>query len=170
LEAPAGAALDAAGAADCLAGELARLAPDLVLCGERAVDDDAAQVGPAIAERLGWPQISAAETVALAAGGRGVRARCRQGDTVAVIESSLPCVVSCVRGPALPRYASLDAIFAASAKPVERRRAAPAAGRVRRVALLPAEDARRGEVHGAADPAAAVSWLVERVAPHLPPR
>jgi len=31
---------------------------DLVLCGKQAIDGDTAQVGPGIARRLGWPQIT----------------------------------------------------------------------------------------------------------------
>jgi len=38
-----------------------RLEPDLVLGGRQAIDGDTAQVGPQIAEKLGWPQVTYAE-------------------------------------------------------------------------------------------------------------
>ena len=31
---------------------------DLILCGRYAVDADTGQVGPELAERLGWPQVT----------------------------------------------------------------------------------------------------------------
>ncbi|MDD3155452.1 MAG: electron transfer flavoprotein subunit beta/FixA family protein [Victivallaceae bacterium] len=36
---------------------------DLVLCGRQAIDGDTAQVGPQLAEKLGWPQICYVEEV-----------------------------------------------------------------------------------------------------------
>jgi electron transfer flavoprotein beta subunit len=38
----------------------ALLHPDLILCGKQAIDGDTAQVGPALAEKLGIPQVTSA--------------------------------------------------------------------------------------------------------------
>ena len=51
-------ALGPLGIAGALAGAVAELKPDLVLCGKQASDDDQGSVGPALAEMLGWPQVS----------------------------------------------------------------------------------------------------------------
>jgi electron transfer flavoprotein beta subunit len=37
--------------------------PDLVFCGRQAIDGDTAQVGPQVAEKLGLPQITYAESI-----------------------------------------------------------------------------------------------------------
>ncbi len=44
-----------------LALAVRRLSPDLVIGGRQAIDGDTAQVGPQIAEKLGWPQVTYAE-------------------------------------------------------------------------------------------------------------
>jgi electron transfer flavoprotein beta subunit len=36
---------------------------DLIFCGRQAIDGDTAQVGPQVAEKLGWKQITYAETI-----------------------------------------------------------------------------------------------------------
>ena len=42
-----------------LAQGIKKLQPvDLILCGRHAVDADTGQVGPELAERLGWPQVT----------------------------------------------------------------------------------------------------------------
>lgn len=94
---------------------------DLVFCGERAVDDDAAQVGPRLAETLGIPQICGAERAEIDDSGRTIRARCRRPNATEIIASDLPCVVSFVRGETLPRYPSLNDVFSVGEKPVETR-------------------------------------------------
>lgn len=48
--------LDPVVASALLAWVAARERPDLVLGGKQAIDDDEAQTGPWLAERLGWPQ------------------------------------------------------------------------------------------------------------------
>lgn len=53
-----------AGASDTLATSyilstaIAKLAPDVVFCGRQAIDGDTAQVGPQIAEKLGFPLVT----------------------------------------------------------------------------------------------------------------
>ena len=41
-----------------LACTLRKLKPDMVICGRQAIDGDTAQVGPQVAQKLGWPQIT----------------------------------------------------------------------------------------------------------------
>lgn len=40
-----------------------KIKPNLLIAGRQAIDGDTAQVGPQVAEKLGWPQVSYAEAV-----------------------------------------------------------------------------------------------------------
>lgn len=69
-----------------------RLAPDLVLGGRQAIDGDTAQVGPQIAEKLGWPQVTYAEEMHFENERLVVRRRLELG--VETVSASLPLVVT----------------------------------------------------------------------------
>ena len=145
LRLPAGTASAPLVTTRILAAEIEPLRPDLIFCGERAVDDDAAQVGPGLAEMLNLPQICGAERAEVDETGRMIRARCRRPSAGEVFTSDLPCLVSFVRGESLPRYPSLDDVFNAGDKPVETREITPAdAEPPQRVALLAPRETRAG--------------------------
>jgi electron transfer flavoprotein beta subunit len=130
-----------------LAGLVRDIGPDLVFCGERAADDDAAQVGPIVAEALGWPGVCGVETAELAERGRSLRLRCSRGGDFHSVSCPLPAVASFLRGPQLPRYPSMAGIFSAKTKPVARVRvAAPGAGAARRVGLCAPREERAREL------------------------
>lgn len=57
------AALDATVVAKALKGLVDKEKPDLVLMGKQAVDGDTNHVGQALAELLGWPQVTGAATI-----------------------------------------------------------------------------------------------------------
>ena len=143
-----------------LTAELDSLRPELVFCGERAIDDDAAQVGPGLAERLGIPQICGAETAEIDADDRTIRVRCRGPRATEVFTADFPCLVTFVRGQCLPRYPSLDDVFTAGDKPVELRPLPPPERRSpRRVGLAAPRDTRAGRmIEG--DPADAIHQLL----------
>ncbi|MBN2171982.1 MAG: electron transfer flavoprotein subunit beta/FixA family protein [Candidatus Krumholzibacteriota bacterium] len=107
--------LDPAGVAAILAEMLAREEFDLVLCGKQAVDDDAHQVGPAVAERLDVPVVTFVTSLAVG-DGTAVVGRDADGikETLAV---PLPAVFSCQKGLNEPRYPSLPGIMQAARKP-----------------------------------------------------
>ncbi len=42
---------------------LCKIEPDVIFAGRQAIDGDTAQVGPQVAEKLGWPQVTYAETI-----------------------------------------------------------------------------------------------------------
>ncbi|MDL2269459.1 electron transfer flavoprotein subunit beta/FixA family protein [Desulfosarcina sp. OttesenSCG-928-A07] len=116
---PEGKSLDSLGVARVLAGELKKGAFDLVIAGHRAVDDDAFQVGPAVAEFMGIPHISMVIAEEIADG----RIRCTrtvEGGTL-VLESPLPALITTQRGLNEPRYASLPGIMKAKKKPIDTR-------------------------------------------------
>lgn len=46
-----------------LSRAILKIAPDIIVAGRQAIDGDTAQVGPQVAEKLGWPQITYAEEI-----------------------------------------------------------------------------------------------------------
>ncbi|MCL1943648.1 MAG: electron transfer flavoprotein subunit beta/FixA family protein [Candidatus Azobacteroides sp.] len=81
---------------------------DIIICGRQAIDGDTAQVGPQVAEKLGFPQITYAEEIIEVNNGKIiVKRRLERG--IEVVEGSLPMVVT-VNGTApdcRPRNAKL---------------------------------------------------------------
>ena len=106
--------------ARALAAELktpALAATQLIWCGKQAVDDDAAQVGPMVAELLGHPCVTVVAAMTLE-GAQAVVEREVEGARE-VVEVTLPAVLAAEKGLNEPRYASLKGIMAAKKKPVE---------------------------------------------------
>jgi electron transfer flavoprotein beta subunit len=77
---------------------------DLVLAGATTLDTDQGQLGPRLAEALGWPQIVGAWSVAAANG--QLQAVCRDGDQYSNLETDLPATVTMQPGSLRPRYAN----------------------------------------------------------------
>ncbi len=46
-----------------LSRALREINPDIIIAGRQAIDGDTAQVGPQVAEKLGWPQVTYAEQI-----------------------------------------------------------------------------------------------------------
>jgi len=84
---------------------------DLVFCGRQAIDGDTAQVGPQVAEKLGLPQITYAESI-----------QSLQGDEIVVqrafplgketVKCSLPCLLTVVGSANRPRPPSAHKMIA----------------------------------------------------------
>jgi electron transfer flavoprotein beta subunit len=89
----------------------------LLWFGKQAVDDDAAQVGPMVAELLGHPCVTVVAAMTLE-GDRAVVEREIEGGRE-VVEVTLPAVLAADKGLNEPRYASLKGIMAAKKKPIE---------------------------------------------------
>jgi len=81
---------------------------DLIVCGRQAIDGDTAQVGPQVAEKLGFPQITYAEEILDCTDSKiTVKRRLERG--VEIVSGPLPMVVT-VNGSApdcRPRHAKL---------------------------------------------------------------
>jgi electron transfer flavoprotein beta subunit len=108
---------DALATAVVLAAAAKRLGADLVLCGMEATDSRSGQVPSALAEILGWPQLTWANKLDVAAGRATIH---RQSDAgYDVVESALPAVVSVTKAINEPRYPSLKGIMMSKKKPVE---------------------------------------------------
>lgn len=93
---------------------------DLIFCGRQAIDGDTAQVGPQVAEKLGLPQITYAESI-----------QSLQGDEIIVqrafplgretVRCTLPCLLTVVGSANQPRPPSAHRMIACklAATPLE---------------------------------------------------
>lgn len=83
-----------------------KLNPQIIVAGRQAIDGDTAQVGPQVAEKLGWPQITYAEEITDIKDGKiTVLRRLERG--IEVVSSTLPCLVTvhATAAPCRPRNA-----------------------------------------------------------------
>jgi electron transfer flavoprotein beta subunit len=113
---PAAQGLDGLRTAKVLAAALKDIPYDVIIAGQRAVDDDNFLVGTAVAEYLGIPNISIVNQQEIADG----KIKCRrtiEGGTV-MLEAALPALFTTQRGLNEPRYASLPGIMKAKKKPL----------------------------------------------------
>ena len=114
---PATAACDGLGIARILAAALKQMPYDLIIAGQRAVDDDNFLVGTAVAEYLDIPSIALVNNQEIA----DCKIKCQRTieGGVTVIEAALPALFTTQRGLNEPRYASLPGIMKAKKKPLE---------------------------------------------------
>ena len=108
--------------ASAIAAELKTLEPGLVWAGKQAVDDDQAQVGPMVAQMLGYPAVTTVGHMTLD-GTKALVEREIEGGRE-VVEVTLPAVLTTDKGLNQPRYASLKGIMAAKKKPIDEKPAA----------------------------------------------
>ena len=111
--------LDPLGVAQTLALAADSLGFDLILCGRQAVDDDMAQVGPALAVRLGMPCVTVVTQLDFSADwNQAVITRQIEGGSE-ILESPLPVLLTCQKGLNQPRLPSLKGIMAAKKKEIQ---------------------------------------------------
>jgi len=79
-----------------------RLEPDIVLCGRQAIDGDTAQVGPQIAEKLGYTLVTYLEEL-LDLRGSTLRVRRNLGNGFEVVEAELPVLATVLDTANTPR-------------------------------------------------------------------
>jgi electron transfer flavoprotein beta subunit len=145
--------------ARALAGAIGPLSCDLVLCGKLATDDNAAIVGPALAEFLGLPQATAVTKLEL--GQRTATVHREVEGAVEVLEVPLPAVITVERGINEPRYPSLPGIMKAKRTPITVRTAGDVApsGRVELLGLTTPPRRQAGRILDG-EPAQVVKELV----------
>lgn len=85
---------------------------DAVFCGKQAIDGDTAQVGPELAEHLGYPQVTYGLEAELDGGMLKVRKEVEEG--VEVIGIRTPCVVTFTKPAWDPRYPTIKRKMAAN--------------------------------------------------------
>lgn len=115
-------ALDGAdhlGLARVLAAVIRPLAPDVVFCGKLSTDDNAAVVGPALAEYLDLPQATAVAHLEADASGAGAVVHREVEGGVEVLQVPFPAVLTVERSLNEPRYPSLPGIMKAKRKDIK---------------------------------------------------
>jgi len=153
---------DAYNTAAALAAAIKDLNPDIIFCGQRAIDDDSAQVGSVLADLLDFPSVTIVTQVDV--GDASVKAVKPIEGAQLVIESSMPCVITAQKGLNEPRYASLPGIMKAKKKPVDVKDAAALGVTVEPKAkvakMTPPPERAPGKIIEGDDPAAKAAELV----------
>ncbi len=110
---------DAFTTARALAEQIKGMEYDIIFCGKQAIDDDAAQVGVALAEYLNIPHANLVIKVEVSADKKKVTVNRQIVGGEEVLELPLPCVLTAQKGLNEPRYASLPGIMKAKKKEVK---------------------------------------------------
>lgn len=84
---------------------------DIIFCGKQAIDGDTAQVGPELAEHLGYPQVTCA--LEAAPNGNLLKVQKQTDDGVEVIGVHMPCVCTFTQSKWEPRYPNIRRKMAA---------------------------------------------------------
>lgn len=105
------------GVAKILAKIVEEEAPQLVICGKQAIDDDSNQTGQMLAALLGWGQGTFANTVAI--DGDSIQVKREIDGGLQTVKLNLPAVVTTDLRLNEPRYASLPNIMKAKKKPMD---------------------------------------------------
>jgi electron transfer flavoprotein beta subunit len=92
---------------------------DLIVGGKIAIDYDSGQIGPALAELLDIPHVSAVQNIEWASDAASMTVRRRIEGAEELVEIKLPCLITCEKGLNEPRYPSLPKMMKAKRAPVE---------------------------------------------------
>ena len=100
---------DTLSTSNVLAAAIAKLAArdevGLVICGKQTIDGDTAQVGPGIAVRLGFSQLTLVDRIeAVDFLARRIRVRRKLEGRYEIVEARLPAMITVVREINRPRY------------------------------------------------------------------
>ncbi len=109
--------VDPVATAEALAAVLKEGNYDIILLGKQAIDDDNAQMGALLSEKLDIPAINVVTKLEIEGSNVVVHRQIEGG--VEVTETSLPTIITCQRGLNEPRYASLKGIMAAKRIQIE---------------------------------------------------
>lgn len=111
--------LDSFSVASALAKVVAEEKPDVVFLGQKAIDDDAAHVGPMVAELCSMPHIQVVTKIEWQNGGQNARVeREVEGGMIEVYDVSAPMVLGAHKSLNEPRFPPLPGIMKAKKKPL----------------------------------------------------
>jgi electron transfer flavoprotein beta subunit len=110
--------LDNLGIARALATAIQKRPYDLVLCGRQAVDDDMAQVGPALAVLLQIPFVTVVTKLQFSDDYKRAKITRQIEGGFEIFDVSAPFIITCQKGLNSPRLPSLKGIIAAKKKPI----------------------------------------------------
>jgi electron transfer flavoprotein beta subunit len=104
---------DTLSTSNVLASAIRKLGSDeevgLVLCGKQTIDGDTAQVGPGIAVRLGYSQLTLVDRIEhLDFLGKKIRVRRKLEGRYEIVEARLPAMITVVREINRPRYPTVS--------------------------------------------------------------
>ncbi len=116
---PALAAADTLATSRALAAVIKQEAPELVLCGRQAIDDDMGAVTAQLAELLGWPCAYWIMEEAVDAEAKSVRVARQVEGGLEVFDLPLPAVLAAQKGLNEPRYPTLKGIMGAKKKEIK---------------------------------------------------
>src|SRR3989449_5809105 len=111
-------AADTLATAKALSAVLKQEAPQLVLCGRQAIDDDMGAVAAQLAELLGWPCASWIMEETIDGDGKTVRAARQVEGGLEVFDLPLPAILTAQKGLNEPRYPTLKGIMGAKKKEI----------------------------------------------------
>jgi electron transfer flavoprotein beta subunit len=92
---------------------------DLIFAGKLAIDYDTGQLGPALAECLGWPHVGTVTAIEWGADFKSGTVRRRIEGAEEVVELQLPGLLTIEKGLCEPRYPSLPGLMKAKKKPID---------------------------------------------------
>jgi electron transfer flavoprotein beta subunit len=119
LNDPAWAEADTLMAARALATVIKQEAPDLVLTGRQAIDDDMGAVPAQVAEILGWPCAYWIMEEKISDDGKSIRIGRQVEGGLEIFDIALPAVLSAQKGLNEPRYPTLKGIMGAKKKEIK---------------------------------------------------
>src|SRR5207245_1521076 len=119
---------DTLATARALVAAIRREAPDLVLLGRASVDAETGQVGPEVAELLGWPQVTAARRLSVDPTIGRLTAEREADDGFETLDGPLPAVVTAAEDLAEERFPTKAARQTAATKPAGAKSRVGAAG------------------------------------------
>ncbi|ABB32484.1 electron transfer flavoprotein, beta subunit [Geobacter metallireducens GS-15] len=147
----------------------------LVLCGKQTIDGDTAQVGPGIASRLNFRQLTLVDRIEnLDAAGGKIRVSRKLEGRHEIVETTLPAMLTVVRELNRPRYPKVSMRLAAAEATVEvwnnqtlglDEQSIGLKGSPTWVSKIFSPERAKGEIlgDGIAEPAAATRMLIDRL-------
>lgn len=114
---------DTLATSNVLSAAICRLAESdevaIVICGKQTIDGDTAQVGPGIATRLGFTQLTLVDRIEdLDLAARMIKVRRKLEGRYEVVEGQLPAMLTVVREINRPRYPAVPMRLQATESPV----------------------------------------------------
>jgi electron transfer flavoprotein beta subunit len=117
--------LDSFSVASALAKVITEEKPDVVFLGQKAIDDDAAHIGPMVAEACGMPHLQVVIKVEWQNGGQSARVeREVEGGMVEVYDVATPVILGAHKSLNEPRFPPLPGIMKAKKKPLAEKKLA----------------------------------------------
>jgi electron transfer flavoprotein beta subunit len=148
---------------------------DLIICGKQTIDGDTAQVGPGLATRLGFAQLTLVDQIIdLSPQGHKITVRRKLEGRREIVQAQLPALLTMVREGNKPRYPTVSARLAAEEAEVQAwnndlLKLAPELiglrGSPTNVKRIFAPERKMGEIlgDGEKDPQGAVQLLVQKL-------